>query len=55
MTAHKSLNCSKHVVMNWELARTDPEEINENFPIITDVHRIIVKRNNEKIKTNLDF
>ena len=36
---------------NWELARTDPENIKENIPIITDVHRIIVKINNEEIKT----
>ena len=38
--------------MNWELARTDPDEIKENVPIITDVHRIVVKRNNVEIKTN---
>ena len=27
VTAHKSLNSSIGVVRNWELARTDPEEI----------------------------
>ena len=27
VTAHKSLNSSKGIVRNWELARTDPEEI----------------------------
>ena len=27
VTAHKSLNSSKGVVRNWELARTDPEKI----------------------------
>ena len=27
VTAHKSLNSSKGVVRNWELARTDPDEI----------------------------
>ena len=27
VTAHKSLNSSNGVVRNWELARTDPEEI----------------------------
>ena len=37
---------------DWELARTNPEESKENVHIITDVHHIIVKRNNEKIKTN---
>ena len=30
VTAHKSLNSSKGVVRNWELARTDPDEIKEN-------------------------
>ena len=52
MTAHKSLNGSKGVVRNWELARIDPEEIKENVPMITDVQRIVVKRNNTEIKTN---
>ena len=52
VTAHKSLNSSKGVVTNWELARTDPEEIKENVPMITDVQRIVVKRNNTEIKTN---
>ena len=52
MTQHKSLNCSKGVVRNWELARTDPEEIKENIPMITDVQRIIIKKNNMEIKTN---
>ena len=42
MTPHKSLNSSKGVVRNRELARTDPDEIKENVPIITDVHRIVV-------------
>ena len=37
VTAHKSLNSSKGVIRNWELARTDPEEIKENVPMITDV------------------
>ena len=53
VTAHKSLNSSKGVVRNWELARTDPEEIKENVPMITDVQRIVVKRNNTEIKTNI--
>ena len=52
MTAHKSLNSSKGVIRNWELARTDPEEIKENVPMITDVQRIVVNRNNTEIKTN---
>ena len=52
VTAHKSLNSSKGVIRNWELARTDPEEIKENVPMITDVQRIVVKRNNTEIKTN---
>ena len=46
------LNSSKGVVRNWELARTDPDEIKENVPMITDVHRIVVKKNNVEIKTN---
>ena len=49
---HKSLNSSKGVVRNWELARTDPDEIKENVPMITDVHRIVVNRNNLEVKTN---
>ena len=49
MTAHKSQNSSKGVVRNWELARTDPEEIKENVPMITDVQRIVVKRNNRSM------
>ena len=52
MTQHKSLNCSKGVVRNWELARTDPEEIKENIPMITGVQRSIVKKNIMEIKTN---
>ena len=52
VTAHKSQNSPKRVVRNWELARTDPEEIKENVPMITDVQRIVVKRNNIEIKTN---
>ena len=44
MIAHKSLNCSNSVVKNWELARTDPEEIKVNVLIITDAHRITVKK-----------
>ena len=51
-TSHKSLNSSKGVVRNWELARTDPEEMKENVPMITDMQRIVVKRNNREIKTN---
>ena len=31
VTAHKSLNSSKGVVRNWELARTDPDEI---YPVL---------------------
>ena len=38
VTQHKSLNVSKGVVRNWELARTDPDEIKENIPSIIDVH-----------------
>ena len=52
MTPHKSPNCSKGVDRNWELAKTDPDEIKENVPMITDVHRIVVKRNNLEVKTN---
>ena len=52
MTPHRSLNSSKGVVRNWELARTDPDEIKENIPSIVDVQRIVVKRNNMEIKTN---
>ena len=52
VTAHKSLNSSKGVVRHWELAGTDPEKIKENVPMITDVQRIVVKRNNTEIKTN---
>ena len=44
MTAHKSINCSKGDIRNWELARTDPDEIKENMPSIIDVHRIVVKK-----------
>ena len=50
--AHRSLNSSKGVIRNWEHARTDPDEIEENVPIITDEHRIVVKRNNVEIETN---
>ena len=52
MTPHKLLNSSKGVVRNWELARTNPDEIKANLPMITDVHRIVVKRNNLEVKTN---
>ena len=52
LTQHKSLNTSKGVVRNWELARTDPDEIKENVPSILDVQRIIIKRNNMEVKTN---
>ena len=52
VTQHKSLNVSKGVVRNWELARTDPDEIKENIPSIIDVQRIVVKRNNVEVKTN---
>ena len=51
-TQHKSLNVSKCVVRNWELARTDPVEHKENIPSIIDVQRIVVKRNNVEVKTN---
>ena len=51
MTPHRSLNNSKGVVRNWELARIDPDEIKENIPSIVDVQHIIVKRNME-VKTN---
>ena len=53
VTAHKSLNCSKCVVSNWELAKTDHDEIKKKVPIITDVQRIILKGNNEETKTNI--
>ena len=43
VTQHKSLNVSKGVIRNWELARTDPNEIKENIPSIIDVQRIVVK------------
>ena len=52
VTQHKSLNTSKGVIRNWELARTNPEEIKENVPSIIDVQRITVKRNNMEVKTN---
>ena len=52
VTQHKSLNVSKGVIRNWELARTDPDEIKENIPSIIDVQRILVKRNNVEVKTN---
>ena len=52
VTPHRSLNSSKGVVRNLELARTDPDEIKENIPSIVDVQHIVVKRNNMKIKTN---
>ena len=52
VTAHKSLNSSKLSNQEWGLARTDPDEIKENVQMITDVHRIVVKRNNVEIKTN---
>ena len=52
VTPHRSLNSSKGVVRNRELARTDLDEIKENIPIIVDVQRIVVKRNNMEIKTN---
>ena len=52
MTVHKSLNSSKGVVRNWELARTDPDKIKENIPSIIDVQQIVVKRNNVEVKTN---
>ena len=46
MTPHKSLNCSKGVVRNWEPI------LKKNVPIITYVQRIVVKRTNTEIKTN---
>ena len=52
VTQHKSLNVLKCVIRNWELARTDPDEIKENILSIIDVHRIVVKRNNVEVKTN---
>ena len=52
VTPHMSLNNSKGVVRNWELARTNPDEIKENIPSIVDVQHIVVKRNNMEIKTN---
>ena len=52
VTAYKSLNSSKGVIRNWELARTNPEEIKENVPMITDLQCIVVKRDNMEIKTN---
>ena len=55
MTPHKSLNSSKGVVRNWELTRADPDEIKENVPMITDVHRIVVKKNNVEITLILTF
>ena len=52
VTRHKSLNTSKCVIRNWELARTDPEEIKSNFPSSIDVQRITVKGNIMEVKTN---
>ena len=43
VTQHKSLNTSKGIIRNWELARNDPEEIKDNVPSIIDVQRITVK------------
>ena len=43
VTQHKSLNVSKSVIRNWELTRTDPEEIKKNVPLILDVQYIIIK------------
>ena len=48
----KFTNVSKGVVVNWELARTNPDEIKENIPSIINVQRIVVKRNNVEVKTN---
>ena len=52
ITAHKSLNVPKGVVRNWELGRTDPDEIKETIQNILDVQRIVVKRNNVEVKRN---
>ena len=52
IVTHRSLNSLKGVIRNWELARTEPDEIKENVSMITDVHRIVVKRNNVEIRTN---
>jgi len=52
VTPHRSLNSSKGVIRNWELARTDPEEIKREIPIISEVKRISVKRNGVEMKTN---
>ena len=43
MTPYRSLNGFKCVGRNWELARTDPDEIKDNVPIITYIQRIVVK------------
>ena len=52
VTQHKSLNVSKGCFRNWELVRTDLDEIKKNIPSIIDVQRIVVKRNNVEVKTN---
>ena len=36
--------------MDWELARTDPDEIKENIPRIIDVQQRVIKRNNVEVK-----
>ena len=48
----KSLNVSKYVIRNWELASTDPEEIKENVPSILDVQHCI-QGNIMEVKTNI--
>ena len=49
MTQPKSLNISKGGVRNWELARTDPDQI---LVHIFNVQCIIVKINQMEDKTN---
>ena len=54
VTPHKSLNSSKGVVRNWELARDRTlMKSKKNVPMIADVHRIVVKKNNVEIKTKI--
>ena len=52
VTPHRSLNSSKGVIRHWELARTSPDEIKRELPNVTDVYRIVVKRNNVEMSTN---
>ena len=53
MTQLKSINVSKGIARNRELARTDPDEIKENIPSSIDVQRILLTFNSPKIPESL--